>query len=379
MRATLVDARLARYAGRFVWLELDFDNPNNQAFLSQHGVTNTPTFFVLDVAGERSTATQLGAMTLRELIGFLDRGERDFLVSTKSPADEARSRGDEFLASASHAEAARSYQEALRLADSKWPERDSTVASLVWALMSSKQWQACAEAAVSEAPRVGRSAVFGRIVVSGLMAVSQGEQAPWAKAAATVLEPLAEEAIALPTTVRDHRFQLYQNLMLLAQARGEKARVERLGDRWLSELDETRPQSDDEQSALDIARVDAASILGDPSRVLPALVLSEQAMPNNYNASLRLAQMEIPAKRYDDAVAACDRGLAHVTGPLGQAWLLQTKADALMRQGQPARARRVLEEALRAARGIGVTQARDNNIQKITNAIKEAQKQESQH
>jgi len=34
---------------------------------------------------------------------------------------------------------------------------------------------------------------------------------------------------------------------------------------------------------------------------------------------------------------------------------------------------------LRAARGIGVTQARDNNIQKITNAIKEAQKQESQH
>src|SRR5215831_10095473 len=376
MRATLADASLARYAGRFVWLELDFDNPNNQPFLLQHGVTNTPTFFVLDPAGERSNATQLGAMTLQELIGFLDRG---VLAAAKSPADEARARGDQFLASNRHDEAARSYQEALRLADSKWPEGDSTVASFVWALMSSKQWQACAETAASEAPRVGRSAVFGRIVISGLMAVSQGEQAPWAKAAATVLEPLAEEAIARPTTVRDHRFQLYQSLMLLAQARGEKARVERFGDRWLSELDETRPQGDDERSALDIARVDAASILGDPSRVLPALVLSEQAMPNNYNASLRLAQMEIPARRYDDAVAACDRGLAHVTGPLGQAWLLQTKADALMRQGQPARARRVLEEALRAARAIGVPQARDNNILRITNAIKDAEKQATQH
>src|SRR5499427_2760708 len=126
MRATLADARLARYAGQFVWLELDFDNPNNQAFLSQHGVTNTPTFFVLDAAGERSTATQLGAMTLQELIGFLDRGERTFLVSTKAPADEARSRGDETLASAGHAEAARSYQEALRIAGSKWPDRHST-------------------------------------------------------------------------------------------------------------------------------------------------------------------------------------------------------------------------------------------------------------
>src|SRR5215472_3263424 len=375
MRATLADARLARYAGQFVWLELDFDNPNNQPFLSQHGVTNTPSFFVLDPANEQSCATQLGAMTLQELIGFLDRGERGFLTITKSPADEARARGDQFLAGASHDKAARAYREALRLADSAWPERDSTVASLVWALMSSKQWQACAETAASEAARVGRGGAFGRIVVSGLMAVSQGEQAPWAQAAATILEPFAEEAIALPTTVRDHRFQLYQNLMLLAQGRGEKARVERLSERWLHELDETRPESDDERSALDIARVDAASILGDPSRVLPALVSSEQAMPNNYNASLRLAQMEILAKRYDEAVRACDRGLAHVTGPLGRAWLLQTKADALMQQRQPADARRVLEQALRAARAIGVPQARDNNILRITNAFKDAEKQ----
>src|SRR5215831_1319707 len=152
MRATLADASLARYAGRFVWLELDFDNPNNQPFLLQHGVTNTPTFFVLDPAGERSNATQLGAMTLQELIGFLDRG---VLAAAKSPADEARARGDAFLATNRHDEAARAYREALRLADSAWPEHDSTVASLVWALMSSKQWQACAETAASEVAGLG--------------------------------------------------------------------------------------------------------------------------------------------------------------------------------------------------------------------------------
>jgi hypothetical protein len=32
-----------------------------------------------------------------------------------------------------------------------------------------------------------------------------------------------------------------------------------------------------------------------PARILPALIESERAMPNNYIASLRLAQMEIAA------------------------------------------------------------------------------------
>jgi hypothetical protein len=54
---------------------------------------------------------------------------------------------------------------------------------------------------------------------------------------------------------------------------------------------------------LDIARVDAAQLMGNPLRVLPALLASAKAMPNNYNASLRQAQMQLSAGRYDDASA----------------------------------------------------------------------------
>ena len=57
MKATLQDAALTRDAGRFVWLELDFDKPGNQAFLARHGVAYTPTLMVLDPADERATAT----------------------------------------------------------------------------------------------------------------------------------------------------------------------------------------------------------------------------------------------------------------------------------------------------------------------------------
>jgi predicted negative regulator of RcsB-dependent stress response len=374
MRATLADASLARDAGRFVWLELNFDKPVNQAFLAQHAVMYTPSFFVIDPADERTTATQIGGMTLPELRQFLDRGEHGVIAKGATPSDAALARGDQMLARGQHAEAAAAYHEALRLGGKTWPQRERAVGAVTWALMLSGQSQACAETAALEAASMTRGQMFGRVVLAGLMCVNPGQQAPWAEAARKTLMPLAEEAIALPTTLRDHRFQLYQQLMHAADARDDKATLARWGDRWLDELEATRPANDDERSALDIARVDAASFLGAASRVLPALIASERAMPTNYNASLRLAQMEIDAKRYDDAIAACDRGLVHVSGPLGRTWLFETKADALTEVGRPAEARRVLEEALQSAQAIGVKQMRDHNIEKISNAIKELPK-----
>jgi hypothetical protein len=61
MRAVLADASLARYAGRFVWLTLDFDKPENPAFVVSRGVPYTPAFYVFDPRDERAIATQLGA------------------------------------------------------------------------------------------------------------------------------------------------------------------------------------------------------------------------------------------------------------------------------------------------------------------------------
>lgn len=95
-------------------------------------------------------------------------------------------------------------------------------------------------------------------------------------------------------------------------------------------------------------------------------------MPGNYNASLRLAQVEVEPKRYDDAIAACDRGLPHVTGPMGRAWLMRVKADALMKSGKRTEARRVLEEALPVAQQISSSQVRDIYVQRINAALKES-------
>jgi tetratricopeptide (TPR) repeat protein len=231
------------------------------------------------------------------------------------------------------------------------------------------QSQACAETVTAEAPGLPRDPTFASVVLSGLSCANQAGAAPWAEAARKALEPLAAEAAALPTALRDDRFQLYQQLMHAAQHRGDGAALARWGERWLDEIEATVPASDDERTALDIARVDAVQLLETPARALPALSASERAMPGNYNASLRLAQIATAARRYDDALAACERGLAHVTGPLGRSWLLQTEAEALLGKGDAAAARRALEEALHSARAIGTRRNRDSNVERITRAI----------
>jgi tetratricopeptide (TPR) repeat protein len=373
MRDLLAHADLARYAGQFVWLELSYDEVENRAFMTKYGPEATPTFFIIDPQDERVIAMQPGAMSLPELTQFLDRGEGGTFAKGQTPADAALTRGDGLLAR-QPADAAMAYEEALGLAQATWPQRELVEASLIQALQDSSQWQQCAETAATEAAHMKRDVIFARTVVAGMWCLASTDPAPWAESELGKLKPLAEEALSLPTTVRDHRDATYRTLMYISVARHDNAAAAKYGDRWLSELDAIKPSGDDERSALDIARVENIRIYGDPAHILPALIESERAMPNNYIASLRLAEMESAAKHYDETIAACDRGLARGPGANGQAWLLQIKARALRQKGQTEEAHRALQQALQAAEAIPNQGGRDMNIPMIQNALKATEK-----
>jgi tetratricopeptide (TPR) repeat protein len=92
-------------------------------------------------------------------------------------------------------------------------------------------------------------------------------------------------------------------------------------------------------------------------------------MAHNYNASLRVAQMEKAAKHYEAAIAACDRGLSRNPGAAGVSWLLQTKADALKQEGKSTEAHRALQQALDAAQQIPSQQSRENTVNRIKQAL----------
>jgi tetratricopeptide (TPR) repeat protein len=363
----LAHADLSRYAGQFVWLEMNFDKPENQDFFSRFEASGTPTFYLISAEG-KVLADQPGAMSEGELRAFLDRGV-SLAKSREAPADAALERADALL-STKAPEAAGAYEEALRLAPPDWPRRPFAQYSLVTALQVNGEYQQCAETAAREASVMKHDNAFASTVVAGMWCLVQGDAAAaWRTAAAAKLEPLAQQALSSPQTFRDERNELYRTQMYLAVSRHEDSQAGVLEDKWLGELDAVKPADDEERSAVDIARVEAIQVYGDPERILPALRSSEHAMPHNYNASLRVAQMESAAKHYDAAIAACDRGLSRDPGALGRSWLLQTKADALKQKGDSAGAREALQQALKAAQEIPKKSQRENNVRRITQAL----------
>ncbi len=369
MRATLAEPALGRYAGRFVWLELDFDKPVNQSFLNHHRVGYTPTLLVVDPGTDTELASHIGGMSRADLEDLLEVGERRFRGEPVAPADSLIAHADIVASGGGYDEAEAEAIRALALGGPEWPQRAHAYHTLTWAQMAGAHAQACAETAAAAAPQLPRGGDFGAVVLAGLSCAARGGGAEWSRRAFGRLEPLAEAAIELPSVIRDHRFQLYQSLMHATESLGDTVAARQWGHRWLDDIEATTPRDDDERSALDIARVDAAGDLEEPERVLPALMASERAMPTNYNASLRLAQMLESAKRYDEALAACGRGLEHVTGPLGRSWLLTTRANVYDDLGDRTRARAALAEALEVAGRIGTPALRASNVRRLTRAL----------
>lgn len=358
-------ADLSRYAGQFVWLELNFDKAVNRPFFTKYGAISTPTFYVIDPVSGHVTASRMGAMSLAEFTQFLDRGAAGVSAKAQTPADTALASGDALLAHEPE-KAADAYRHALDLAPANWSRRELAQASLTEALQAAHQYQACSETAATGAASMKRDSMFGRTVMAGMWClVLPDSPQPWSKHAAARLEPLAKEALSLSSTVPDHRDELYRTLMLLCLSRDDKTCAAGLGQQWLKELDARKPTNDEERSAVDIARVENVQIVGDPQQILPALIASEQAMPASWNASLRVAQMESASEHYDEAISACDRGIARKAGPAGRSWLLRIKADALQNKGQDEAARLALEQALKSAQAIPNPQTRDNNVRTI--------------
>src|SRR3569623_745891 len=351
MRSLLAQRDFTGYAGQFVWLALDFDNPNNADFLAKHGTLYTPTFYIVDAARDRALAEQDGAMTVPEVIAFLERGKHGMTAQPSALAD-----GDALVASNRREDAVAAYERAL-----VGSEHPQAVAALAQTLMLLQRWAPCADLVVAEAPKQPRDASFGRVVLAGMTCANEGKPA-----ALAVLEPLAHEAIALPATALDHRWGLYNALIDAANARHDTAEVKRLGQAWLADIATHTPANDDDREAFDIARTEAADAMDDPAAALPALEASARAHPDAPITAVRLAQLALAAKRYTDVLSSCGRALPHAKGPIVQAWLLRLEGDALAATGRADAARAAYDAGLGAAAHIGLAATRDRVTAQLT-------------
>jgi hypothetical protein len=341
MRATvLTDSALLPHAGRFVWLAIDTDQPGNEAFLRRFPVDTWPTVLVLDAERESVVARSLGAVSVPQLLAFLEQSQRAL--------EEGTARADGLALSGSHAEAAAAYQQVLARLPPESPLRAGTVVSLLKSLAASGASDECMRLTDRELPSLSRLEDRARLLYVGIGCALDLET----EEAAALRTRMTEEAIrgirspsgALAPMLRS---SLYEAVCEVRQMAGDEAGARGLVEEWLGflEANARAARNAEERSALDSHRAMAALMLEEPGRVIPFLEQSERDLPDDYTLPARLALLYLTSGQLDPALEASHRALARARGA-GRSLVLVTHARILLARGEPSKAEQLLTEAL---------------------------------
>lgn len=353
MRAfVFTDKALESDAGRFVWLEIDTERPENAAIKKKLAIVALPTYFIVDPKDERVLLRWVGGATVAQLRQMFGDA-----LAMRAPgetgADAAMARAEKLYGEGKSAEAAAAYREALKEAPENWPRYGRAVESLLFALYDARQFGDAARVARDALPRLRSTPSAANVAASGLngalgMAESDAERAGLIEH----FEKATREVLSDPTIkiAGDDRSGAYIALLDARQSAGDSTGAKHVAWEWATMLESeaARARTADERAVFDSHRLSAYIELGQVDKAIPMLLASEKALPNDYNPPARLAVAYKEVGRYDEALAAADRALAKAYGPR-KLRIYQTRADILAAKGDAAGARQTLEEALGVA------------------------------
>ena len=367
MRATVLnDPALVKMAGRFVWLEIDTEKEGSAAFLEKFPVEVWPTFLVVDPTTEKPVLKWLGTATARDMATLLADGERAVKGGSGETPAALLARADRADAAGHREEAIQLWRQALEKGGPRWERRARVLESLALGLQAAHQYQPCAELAREHAPGMARGQSFANVVSVGLSCALSADDAPWAKAAVAALEPLADEAVRLPGVLADDRAGLFEGLVEARKEARDESGAKKVAEAWWGFLvaERARGRTPESLAMLDSWIVGAALALGQPGRAIPLLQASEKALPKDYNPPYRLAALYLEESRLPEALASCERALGLAYGPR-KLRVLSQLASIQEARGDPAAARRALEDAIAFAATLPVAQRSDRLVERL--------------
>jgi tetratricopeptide (TPR) repeat protein len=281
-------------------------------------------------------------------------------------ADSAFTRAEARYAARDFPAAARSYQEALRLAAPDWPRYARTVESLLFALAKADDCATSIEVARGALPRLRHTPSALTISGTGLDCALQSPATdPGRAQTVAFFEKAAREAVASPKTgaAADDRSGLYGVLLGARRDAKDDAGTRQVAAEWARFLEDEagRAKTPEARAVFDSHRLSVYLELGQPARAIPMLEASARDFPKDYNPPARLAVAYKEMKRWDDALAAADRALALGSGPR-MLRILGTRAEVLLAKGDRAGARATLERALEAAQDMPAGQRSERTI-----------------
>jgi tetratricopeptide (TPR) repeat protein/thiol-disulfide isomerase/thioredoxin len=360
------DPALAREAGRAVWLAIDVDKDVNAPFITRFPAHSIPTFLILDPLSEHVLVTRSAGLDRPQLVALLDEGEGALSGAGGDAADAHFRAAEEKMGAGDSALAQLELIKALSLGRAGWSRRRAAVEALTMARDENGDARGCAELAEIETRPGPRDAWWVNLVTMGLDCIEGAGKGEWRAPLAEKLLERAKDGVSLPGLGVDDRSSLYEAMVDLSPDAEKQAWAQK----WLAFLDgETaKAKTPAERAVYDPHRLLAMLAVGDPGRAVKMLQASERDLPDDYNGPARLAIAYQAMGRYDDALTACERALAKVYGPR-RVRIEATRADIYRQKGDLPAAKRVLEEALVAARALPPSPRADNAVKMLTGLL----------
>src|SRR3954470_8245072 len=191
----LRDGSLMRQAGRFVWLELDFDAPASAAVIDRYSAQSIPALLVVDPESDTVVARWLATATPAQVNDFLDRAARG---GSTGAAGQAMADGERLMGKGQLALAAQAYRRAVDASAAGEPLHASAVAALILALEESGQSEACARAFAELGPALRPDARLASAAFIAASCLGGAGGAAWGAALAPAFEPLLDKARRVP-------------------------------------------------------------------------------------------------------------------------------------------------------------------------------------
>jgi len=382
MRAyVFTDPALASLAGRFVWLDIDIEKPENAAFRKRMQVNVLPTYLVLDPADERSALRWVGGATAPQLARILDdarvavaagrtvTGRKNAVLT---PADRALARADSLYGKADFVGAVTAYPQALAAAPPDWPRYGRAVESLLFSLSQTEAYEPGAQLALDAYPRLKGTSSAANLAATGLdCALSLPDDHPRRRELVDALDRIAQELAAdrsIPMAA-DDRSAVYIAVLDARKAAKDSVGTHAAAAAWATYLDgeAARATTPEARAVFDSHRLSSYLELGEPERAIPMLAASERDLPRDYNPPARLATAYKAMKRWSDALAASDRAMARAYGPR-KLLLYRTRADIFVGLADSTSARRTLDEAVSFAESLPSGQRSESTVTSLRKA-----------
>ena len=371
------DKSLERYAGRFVWLSLNTENPANAKFLQRYPIPALPTILVLDAKRDDVTLRYVGGASVPQLRKMLEDAEKTYGSRAQSSADKLLAKADSLAANGKHELAAKAFDDALAAAPKSWSKFGRTAESLTFSLSMASQDERCAVRSLELYPRVRGTASAVNVATTGLSCATELDAAnPRRKELVTSLEKASREVFddRKITMAADDRSGLYMVLIDARKEAKDEAGAKQLQMEWSAFLDgeAAKAKTAEQRAVFDPHRLTAYIALGTPEKAIPMLEQSERDFPDDYNPPSRLAAAYKALKQYDLALAASDRALARVYGRR-KLLVLTNRADLFLAKDDKKAARETLQQAIEHAKSLPEGQRSDRQIAALEKRLADIQ------